>query len=127
MSRARADSPAMQAITRSRAPISPCDLIPRVAIATVPPASSYEAEGLVAAGPLRRSPSRTRRLSRRLRPGRLRSRRAVALGRIFILGIAGLLEDDDVLPGEELQRVLEGEPLRLDLTADLLEGHLVLG
>ncbi len=32
-----------------------------------------------------------------------------------------------MLPGEELERLLEGEALRLDLAADLLEGHLVLG
>src|SRR4051794_38845305 len=77
-----------------------------------------------------RSPWRPRRRSRGLRlgRGRRRPRRAVAaLGRLLLPGIAGLLEDDDVLPGEELQRVLEGEPLGLDLAADLLEGHLVLG
>src|SRR5262245_62115914 len=38
-----------------------------------------------------------------------------------------LLEDDDVLPGEEFERLLEPEALRLDLAADLLDGHLVLG
>ena len=43
------------------------------------------------------------------------------------LALGGLLEDDDVLPGEELERFLEGEALGLELAADLGEGHLVLG
>src|SRR5205823_536422 len=38
-----------------------------------------------------------------------------------------LLEDEDVLPGEEFERFLEPEPLRLQLAADLSDGHLVLG
>src|SRR4051794_36349896 len=39
----------------------------------------------------------------------------------------GLLEDDDVLPGEEVVQLLEGEPLGLDLLADLGDGHLMFG
>src|SRR3954470_12373828 len=42
-------------------------------------------------------------------------------------GSGRLLEDDDVLPGEEVELLLESEALRLDLAADLRERHLVLG
>ena len=51
---------------------------------------------------------------RRSGPGLRRTRFAI-LGRLDVLGIAGLLEDDDVLPGEEFERLLEGEALGLDL------------
>src|SRR5438128_381692 len=43
------------------------------------------------------------------------------------LGRRRLLKQDDVLPGEEFERILEREPLGLELAADLGEGHLVLG
>ena len=45
----------------------------------------------------------------------------------FLFLILGLLENDDVLPGEEFQRILEGEAVRFEFAANLLQGHLVFG
>ena len=52
----------------------------------------------------------------------VRSSQLVVLG-----GLGRLLENDDVLPREEFERLLELEALGLDLAAHLLERHLVLG
>src|SRR5262245_51883823 len=82
-------------------------------------------------------PSRSAVAAQSPRAGRATPRASIVSGtrrlswlliRLRVRGrILRLLEDDDVLPRQEVVDRLEAEAFRFDLLADLRHGHLVLG